>query len=93
MALIVSLAGCISKDEEDPDDTTGGGGGGGSGNTTGGSVILDGSSEYFTLSSVWYTGDFSICLWMEPSTVDTGGHTLLSMSAVDKYFFLSFEQK
>ncbi len=95
--LVISLAtGCLSKDEEDTDTTGGGttGGGGGGGATSGESVLFDGTAEYLTTSSAWLTGDFTICLWMKPSSVDSSGssgHTLLSMSSADKYFYLSFD--
>lgn len=80
------LTGC--KSDVDNEDETGGGSGR-TGSNSGGSVIFDGTDEYLTTSDAWYTGDFTICLWMQPDSV--AGQTLFSMSAGDKYFYLSFD--
>lgn len=90
IVLFFSISGCLTDSNDNIDDEGGGSGdGGGGGSTTGGSIIFDGTAEYLTLPSSWYTGDFTICLWMRPTSVT--GQTLLSMSAADKYFYLSFD--
>lgn len=90
IALCASLfvfTACKSDNVDEGD--TGGGAGGGGGNTVRGDAILfDGTGEHLTMGKSWYTGDFTICMWMKPDTVV--GNTLLSMSGHDKYFFLSF---
>jgi hypothetical protein len=71
-----------------------GGSSGGTGGSGGGSLVYDGTAEYLTTGNGWLAGDFTICLWMRPSFVNSSGssgHTLLSMSSVDKYFYLSFD--
>ncbi|MBY0315960.1 MAG: LamG domain-containing protein [Bdellovibrionales bacterium] len=94
LCLVITFGFLVACKESptDPDNSggTGGGGGGtGNGSINGGSLAFDGSGKYLTTSRAWYTGDFTICLWMKPASV--AGQTLLSMSSGDKYFYLSFD--
>lgn len=86
LGLSTILTACKSNPGDDiPGAPSGGGGGGGN---RGEAIYFDGTGEHLTMGKVWYTGDFTICFWIKPESIT--GNTLLSMSANDKYFFLSF---